>query len=225
MSSIYELARGADCTDLAEQLGLTGRRTGAGRGKYACPFHDDHTPSMVTYPQQRGEKSHYHCFSCSAHGDAIDLYARVRSTSLTEAAEALCKDLGYDGEEICAASRATPSTPPPPTRPAPDIRVVLAICEEWRKYRIDRAEQCLQACLAAMARYADPDDWRWRSEMRLAGHYQDERNRFAAMTDWETLETLREEMENLGVTPYGRVLPGGEVHEGLCAPQRRVSPP
>lgn len=33
-----------------------------------CPFHDDHSPSMVLYPDQT-----FHCFSCEAHGDSLNL--------------------------------------------------------------------------------------------------------------------------------------------------------
>jgi len=35
-------------------------------GKICCPFHDDRTPSCHIYPD------HFHCFSCGAHGDAVD---------------------------------------------------------------------------------------------------------------------------------------------------------
>lgn len=35
--------------------------------KACCPFHEEKTPSFVV---KRGD-SHYHCFGCGAHGDAI----------------------------------------------------------------------------------------------------------------------------------------------------------
>ena len=35
--------------------------------KACCPFHEEKTPSFIL---QRGD-SHYHCFGCGAHGDAI----------------------------------------------------------------------------------------------------------------------------------------------------------
>mgnify|MGYP002265874306 CR=1 FL=1 len=35
--------------------------------KACCPFHDEKTPSFVI---QRGD-THYHCYGCGAHGDAI----------------------------------------------------------------------------------------------------------------------------------------------------------
>lgn len=35
--------------------------------KGVCPFHDDHTPSMVVSPSRQT----YHCFVCGASGDVI----------------------------------------------------------------------------------------------------------------------------------------------------------
>lgn len=37
-----------------------------------CIFHHDHNPSMVLYPDDT-----FHCFSCEAHGDSLDLQVRV----------------------------------------------------------------------------------------------------------------------------------------------------
>lgn len=211
MKNIWELARETDCTDLCERLSLIGRRTGQGRGKYQCPFHDDTNPSMVTYPMEFGRKSHFYCFTCQEHGDAMDLYAKVKNVSLKQAAYDLAKETGCDGEELYAADRATVEEKLV-EMPEQKVQVILAICEEWRRHRIDRAEQCMQACLAAMEKYADPDDWRWKVELHMAGHYQDEASSFRSMTPWEMLYSLREELENLGVTPYGRVRFAGEVH-------------
>ncbi len=35
--------------------------------KGVCPFHDDHTPSMMVSPSRQT----YHCFVCGASGDVI----------------------------------------------------------------------------------------------------------------------------------------------------------
>lgn len=37
-----------------------------------CIFHPDHNPSMVLYPDDT-----FHCYSCEAHGDSLDLQRRV----------------------------------------------------------------------------------------------------------------------------------------------------
>jgi DNA primase len=52
------------------------KRSGAAY-KALCPFHDEKSPSFMI---QKGD-SHYHCFGCGAHGDAIQfLMAHVKLT-------------------------------------------------------------------------------------------------------------------------------------------------
>ena len=54
--------------DLVEVVSSYVQMKSAGSSyKGLCPFHDEKTPSFVI---QKGE-SHYHCFGCGAHGDAI----------------------------------------------------------------------------------------------------------------------------------------------------------
>lgn len=50
-----------------------------------CPFHDDHTPSLVVYPHNQN----FHCFGCQAHGDVITFIQRMESMSFGQALEAL----------------------------------------------------------------------------------------------------------------------------------------
>jgi hypothetical protein len=60
-------------------------------GKIVCPFHDDHTPSLVIYPD------HYHCFVCGAHGDAIVWLMMVEGMTRAQAAEHLA---AWDGPRV-----------------------------------------------------------------------------------------------------------------------------
>lgn len=55
--------------------------------KACCPFHEEKTPSFMI---QRGD-SHYHCFGCSAHGDAISFLMNHQKMSFTEAVEHLAQ--------------------------------------------------------------------------------------------------------------------------------------
>jgi DNA polymerase bacteriophage-type len=50
-------------------------------GKIICPFHDDHTPSLVIYDD------HYHCYvsGCGAHGDATDWLMLVEGMTRAQA--------------------------------------------------------------------------------------------------------------------------------------------
>jgi hypothetical protein len=52
-------------------------------GKVRCPFHDDTHPSCHIYDD------HYHCFSCGAHGSAIDWLMAVEGLSFHAAQDAL----------------------------------------------------------------------------------------------------------------------------------------
>lgn len=55
--------------------------------KALCPFHDEKTPSFMI---QKGD-SHYHCFGCGAHGDAIQFLMSHQKMSFIEAVESLAQ--------------------------------------------------------------------------------------------------------------------------------------
>jgi DNA primase len=50
-----------------------------------CPFHEDHTPSFVVYPQTQS----FHCFGCRAHGDVFAFLMRYERLSFHEALEVI----------------------------------------------------------------------------------------------------------------------------------------
>ncbi len=82
--------------DLVEVLNshLKLQRTGSAY-KALCPFHDEKTPSFVI---QKGD-SHYHCFGCGAHGDAIAFLMGHLKMSFLEAVETLAQRFGVQLEE------------------------------------------------------------------------------------------------------------------------------
>jgi len=53
--------------------------------KARCPFHEEKTPSFVI---QRSD-THYHCYGCSAHGDAISFLMNHQKMSFIESVEYL----------------------------------------------------------------------------------------------------------------------------------------
>lgn len=53
--------------------------------KGLCPFHDEKTPSFLI---QKGD-THYHCFGCGAHGDAIQFLMSHQKMSFADAIENL----------------------------------------------------------------------------------------------------------------------------------------
>jgi len=62
------------------------KRAGAAH-KALCPFHQEKSPSFMI---QKGE-SHYHCFGCGAHGDAIQFLMNHLNFSFIEAVESLAE--------------------------------------------------------------------------------------------------------------------------------------
>lgn len=46
-----------------------------------CPFHEDHNPSLVVYPQSQS----FYCFGCHASGDVLNFLMKVEHLSFPEA--------------------------------------------------------------------------------------------------------------------------------------------
>lgn len=80
------LDRLRDRVDLIELLSsYIELKPAGGSMKACCPFHDEKTPSFQV---KRGD-SHYHCFGCNAHGDAIAFLMGHLGVSFSEAVEML----------------------------------------------------------------------------------------------------------------------------------------
>lgn len=63
-----------------------------------CPFHNDRIPSMKL------NEDYFYCFGCGAHGDVIDLVARLFNLSSYDAAKKLTYDFGIDPDKLPAAA-------------------------------------------------------------------------------------------------------------------------
>ena len=86
-----------EATDLGE---LMAEFSGPGRGRsFRCPLHEDKRPSL----QVKGRK--WTCYSCSEHGDAIDLVRLLQRRSFFEAVEYLEQRLGIPGPVIGGNTR------------------------------------------------------------------------------------------------------------------------
>lgn len=83
--------------DLVEVLSahLQLKRSGTAY-KGLCPFHDEKTPSFVI---QKGD-THYHCFGCGAHGDAIQFLMTYQKMTFSEAVESLAQRFQVHLEKI-----------------------------------------------------------------------------------------------------------------------------
>jgi DNA primase len=87
-------------TTLSALIGQSIKVSKAGREyKACCPFHNEKTPSFTI----NDEKGFYHCFGCSAHGDAIRWMTDYKSLPFPDAVRELADAAGM---EVPAASPA-----------------------------------------------------------------------------------------------------------------------
>jgi len=78
---------------LSALIGRTVKVTKAGREfKACCPFHNEKSPSFTI----NDEKGFYHCFGCSAHGDAIRWMTDQRGLSFMDAIKELAAEAGME---------------------------------------------------------------------------------------------------------------------------------
>lgn len=85
-----------DKVDLVEVLSshMQLKRSGA-TYKGLCPFHEEKTPSFMI---QTGD-THYHCFGCGAHGDAIAFLMNHVKMNFVDAVESLAERFGVTLEK------------------------------------------------------------------------------------------------------------------------------
>lgn len=83
--------------DLAEVVSayVNLKRAGA-TFKGLCPFHDEKTPSFVI----NSGDTHYHCFGCGAHGDAIEFLMSFQKMSFMDSVEFLSEKFGVHLEQV-----------------------------------------------------------------------------------------------------------------------------
>lgn len=72
-----------------------------------CPFHNEKTPSFTV----SASKQFYHCFGCSAHGNAIDFLMKFENLEFVDSIEALAAHLGIDVPRENAANSRVSSKP------------------------------------------------------------------------------------------------------------------
>lgn len=120
-SEITRVKTGADIVAVAASYGLA--LTQKGKDHFAkCPFHED-TDASLSLNRAKGV---YHCFSCGAKGNVIQLVQHLEKVSFPEAFERLVgKDLGL------AAAPAAPTATPAIT--AEERQALLA--QAWSSFR------------------------------------------------------------------------------------------
>jgi DNA primase len=108
-------------TLLSALIGKTVKLTRAGREwRACCPFHDEKTPSFYV----NDAKGFYHCFGCSAHGDAIRWMTDQRGLPFMDAVKELAN----------AASMEVPAPDPREAQRqerAAGLHDAMAAAEAW----------------------------------------------------------------------------------------------
>ena len=108
-------------TTLSTLVGRTVKLARAGREwRSCCPFHHEKTPSFYV----NDDKGFYHCFGCSAHGDAIRWQTDQRGLSFVDAVKELAD----------AAGLALPAPDPlaqARDARAADLRDVMKAATDW----------------------------------------------------------------------------------------------
>ena len=80
-------------TSLSALVGQTTKLQKAGREmRGCCPFHNEKTPSFYV----NDDKGFYHCFGCSAHGDAIKWLTDQRGLPFIDAVKELAQAAGME---------------------------------------------------------------------------------------------------------------------------------
>ena len=93
-------------TDIVDLIGSRVKLKKQGKDHQACcPFHHEKTPSFTV----SGEKQFYHCFGCSAHGNAIDFLMHHDHLDFVESIEELatihCLEVPYEAGGATALQR------------------------------------------------------------------------------------------------------------------------
>jgi DNA primase len=108
-------------TLLSALIGKSLKLQRAGREwKAPCPFHNEKTPSFYV----NDDKGFYHCFGCSAHGDAIRWMTEQQGLPFIDAVKELAASAGMDmpAPDPRAAERAERQS---------DLHDVMAAAESW----------------------------------------------------------------------------------------------
>ncbi|KRB85968.1 DNA primase [Sphingomonas sp. Root710] len=80
-------------TTLSTLIGKSVKLVKAGREyKACCPFHNEKSPSFYV----NDDKGFYHCFGCSAHGDAIRFLTEAKGLPFMDAVKELAAAAGMD---------------------------------------------------------------------------------------------------------------------------------
>lgn len=92
-TSIFEeIKQKVNMLDVIDKYGLGPPKQKRDKYYVLCPFHEDHTPSFVVFPD-----GGWKCFGCGASGDVIDFVAKMEGINTSEAIKKIKKDYLIEG--------------------------------------------------------------------------------------------------------------------------------
>lgn len=205
--NLYKLVKQVSCNDAAEYLKLKGKRTGAGKGMWCCPFHEDTNPSMACFDSD----NRFYCFSCHARGDAADLFAKVGGMSLTDAARAVLYTFNI---KVPLGQKYTP--PAGCDRPKGKAslvrkdmveRIARIVRMEYRDAMALMLNAQAEAMTSAMDKTPDTEGWIWAHALQRACKVQEEAARWLNMNDDDLQSEIRARLRANEKPGWGDALP------------------
>lgn len=76
--------------DVLDHYGIEYQTAGTDRYKILCPFHDDHTPSLVVYTNSTHEKESYCCYVDNNAGDVFHFIRNMEDGDFQQSWSILC---------------------------------------------------------------------------------------------------------------------------------------
>ena len=134
MNIFHETKSMISVRQVAESYGLKVNRNGMA----CCPFHNDKHPSMKT------DASHYYCFGCGAHGDAIGYVAEMFSLSQYDAACKIIQDFNLPIETKHKISDDEKNSYQKLVEQKKYAETVMKRFERWADETIDQLKECKQ---------------------------------------------------------------------------------
>ena len=125
VQTMIDTCEGISAKDAAEKAGLSLSKKGD-RYWSQCFLHDDKTASLVFYPDGR-----YHCFSCKASGDAVQLYRQMYNIPAVDAAKLLMSLFGLIAPSPTERQSA-------PIKPKASPLKLKETVERTRENRVDK---------------------------------------------------------------------------------------
>lgn len=117
--TIQRVRDAANIVDVMQELGFNLQRSGK-EYKCLCPFHADrHIGSFKVSPA----KNIYHCFSCQAHGDAVQFLIDYENLNFLDAIRWLGRKYGIEVEGAENFKSVRPSAPHQPPPPLPMLTI------------------------------------------------------------------------------------------------------